>query len=38
MNVNDLANTIHHIALLPPDVAMLETTILPAGQAFIGRG
>ncbi len=38
MSVNDIAGTVLHIASLPSDVTMLETTIIPSTQPFIGRG
>jgi NAD(P)-dependent dehydrogenase (short-subunit alcohol dehydrogenase family) len=38
MSVDDIARTVLHIATLPSDVLMLETTILPIEQPYIGRG
>lgn len=38
MNADDVASVIALAAALPPDVTMLETTILPRDQLFVGRG
>jgi NAD(P)-dependent dehydrogenase (short-subunit alcohol dehydrogenase family) len=38
MGVDDLAQTAVWMALLPPHVTMLEATVLPIKQPFIGRG
>jgi len=38
MEVEDLASVIALAASLPPEVNMLETTILPRDQLFVGRG
>jgi len=38
MDVAHVANTIVHIASMPPDVAMLEVSIMAAGVPFVGRG
>lgn len=38
MSVDDIARTVLHIATLPWDVTMLETTIMATEQPFIGRG
>lgn len=38
MSVDDLAQTAVWMALLPPHVTMLEATVLPIKQPFIGRG
>jgi len=38
ISVDDIARTVLHIATLPSDVLMLETTILPIEQPYIGRG
>jgi len=38
MEVEDLASVIALAAALPPEVNMLETTILPRDQLFVGRG
>ncbi|KAF9485863.1 NAD(P)-binding protein [Pholiota conissans] len=38
MDVEHIANTIVHIASLPPDVAMLEVNIMAAGAPYVGRG
>lgn len=38
MEVEDVASVIALAAALPPDVNMLETTILPRDQEFVGRG
>jgi NAD(P)-dependent dehydrogenase (short-subunit alcohol dehydrogenase family) len=38
MGVDDLAQAAVWMALLPPHVTMLEATVLPIKQPFIGRG
>jgi NAD(P)-dependent dehydrogenase (short-subunit alcohol dehydrogenase family) len=38
MSVEDLAQAAVWMALLPPHVTMLEATVLPIKQPFIGRG
>ncbi len=38
MSVDELAQAAVWMALLPPHVTMLEATVLPIQQAFIGRG
>ncbi|KAF8158258.1 short-chain dehydrogenase/reductase SDR [Crassisporium funariophilum] len=38
IDVQHIASTILHIASLPPDVAMLEVNIMPAGAPYVGRG
>ena len=38
MEVDELAQTAVWMALLPPHVNMLEATVLPVTQKFIGRG
>lgn len=38
MNAEDVASVIALAAALPSDVTMLETTILPRDQEFVGRG
>ncbi|HXI17694.1 MAG TPA: SDR family oxidoreductase [Chloroflexota bacterium] len=38
MSVDELAQTAVWMALMPPHVTMLEATVLPIKQAFIGRG
>ena len=38
MDVDELAQAAVWMALLPPHVTMLEATVLPIRQAFIGRG
>ncbi len=38
MSVDELAQTAVWMALLPPHVNMLEATVLPVEQKFIGRG
>ena len=38
MNVDELAQSAVWMALLPPHVTMLEATVLPIQQPFIGRG
>jgi len=38
IDVQYVANTIVHIASMPPDVAMLEVNIMAAGAPYVGRG
>lgn len=38
MDVEDVANTIVYIASLPNSTTMLEVTVLPTEQPFVGRG
>jgi len=38
MSVDELAQAAVWMALMPPHVTMLEATVLPIKQAFIGRG
>lgn len=38
MDVNDLAQAAVLMATLPPHINMLEATVLPAGQLYVGRG
>jgi len=38
MDVDDLAQSAVWMALLPPHVTMLEATVLPIQQLFVGRG
>jgi NAD(P)-dependent dehydrogenase (short-subunit alcohol dehydrogenase family) len=38
MSVDELAQTAVWMALMPPHVTMLEATVLPIQQPFIGRG
>ena len=38
MSTDDLASVALAMAVLPPDVNMLEATILPVQQPYLGRG
>lgn len=38
ISVEDIARVALLMATLPPDVLMLETIVMPPGQAYIGRG
>lgn len=38
MDVDDLAQAAVLMATLPPHINMLEATVLPAGQLYVGRG
>ena len=38
MDVDDLAQAAVLMATLPPHINMLEATVLPVGQLYIGRG
>ena len=38
MSTDDLAGVALAMAVLPPDVNMLEATILPVQQPYLGRG
>ena len=38
MNVDDLAQAAVLMATLPPNINMLEATVLPIGQLYVGRG
>ena len=38
MDVNDLAEAAVLMATLPPHINMLEATVLPVGQLYVGRG
>ena len=38
MDVDDLAQAAVLMATLPPNINMLEATVLPVGQLYIGRG
>jgi hypothetical protein len=38
MDVNDLAQAAVLMATLPPNINMLEATVLPIGQLYVGRG
>ena len=38
MEVEELAKAAVLMATLPPNINMLEATVLPVGQLYIGRG
>jgi NADP-dependent 3-hydroxy acid dehydrogenase YdfG len=38
MAVDDLAQAAVLMATLPPHINMLEATVLPVGQLYVGRG
>jgi len=38
MTAEELASVVRTMAILPPHVNLLETIILPVGQAYLGRG
>jgi hypothetical protein len=38
MSVDELAQTAVWMALLPPHMTMLEATVIPNTQLYVGRG